>query len=90
MPVLASDAQRKHPTNLSLAPDRLLFGQNYAAANQTSLSRVVEDLLGALEQAWTQKPEAGAKDPLDGLLVGWPDLDKKELRRAQHEARLGR
>ena len=89
MPALAP-VEPKHPTNLSLAPDRVRFGQQYAAANHTSLSKVVEDLLGSLEQALNQEPRTEAKDPLDGLLSGWPDLDKKELRRAQHEARLAR
>jgi hypothetical protein len=82
--------QRKRPANLTLAPDRLRFGQQYAEANQTSLSRVVEELLGALEQTLALKAGPAGKDPLDGLLAGWPPLDKKDLRRAQHEARLAR
>ena len=82
------ESQRKRSTNLSLAPQRLSFGQQYAEANQTSLSRVVEELLGALEQAVTVRAEPTGKDPLDGLLVGWPTSSKQELRRAQHEARL--
>jgi len=50
----------------------------------------VEELLGALERTLTLKSEPLAKDPLDGLLLGWPVLDKKDLRIAQHEARLSR
>jgi hypothetical protein len=79
---------RRRPANLTLAPDRLRFGQRYAEANHTSLSQVVERLLGALEQTLNMEAEPAAKDPLDGLLAGWPTLDKKDLRRAQHEARL--
>jgi len=89
MPAHVSESHHKRSTNLSLAPDRLRFGQQYAEANQTSLSRVVEELLGALEQAVGPKLDSPAVDPLDGLLVDWPATDKGELRRAQHEARLG-
>jgi len=90
MPAQIPESKRKRPANLTLAPDRLRFGQRYAEANQTSLSRVVEELLGALEQTFAVQPEPEVKDPLDGLLVGWPSMEKKELRRAQHEARLAR
>ena len=90
MPAHILETQRTRPANLSLAPDRLHFGQRYAEANQTSLSRVVEELLGALERTFAPQPEPAERDPLDGLLVGWPSVDKKELRRAQHEARLAR
>ena len=85
-----SESQRKRSTNLSLAPHRLSFGQQYAEANQTSLSRVVEELLGALEQAVTLRMDSATRDPLDGLLAGWPTSSKQELRRAQHEARLAK
>ena len=90
MPASVPKLQRKRPANLSLAADRLRFGQQYAKANQTSLSRVVEDLLGALEQTFAPQPETGVKDPLDGLLVDWPSLEKQDLQQAQHEARLAR
>jgi hypothetical protein len=36
------------------------------------------------------KAGPASQDPLDGLLAGWPTLEKKDLRQAQHEARLGR
>ena len=84
------DSQRKRSANLSLALHQLRFGQQYAKANQTSLSRVVEELLGALEKTVVQKAEAAPQDPLDGLLVGWPTSSKQDLRRAQHEARLAK
>jgi hypothetical protein len=90
MPAHLPELQRKRPANLTLAPDRLRFGQRYAKANQTSLSRVVEELLGALEQTLGPQPDVAVKDPLDGLLAGWPSMEKKELRRAQHEARLAK
>ena len=90
MPAHIPEPQRKRPANLTLAPDRLCFGKKYAEANQTSLSRVVEELLGALELTLAPQPELAVKDPLDGLLVGWPSMEKKDLRRAQHEARLAR
>jgi hypothetical protein len=90
MPAHIPETQRKRPANLTLAPDRLRFGQRYAEANRTSLSRVVEELLGALEQTFAPQPESAVQDPLDGLLVGWPSTEKKDLRRAQHEARLAR
>ena len=92
MPANMPESLRKRPANLTLAPDRLRFGQRYAEANQTSLSRVVEELLGALERTLTPAsgPEATLKDPLDGLLAGWPSQDKKELRQAQHQQRLTR
>lgn len=88
MPAPVPESKRKRPANLSLAPDRLRFGQEYAELHQTSLSKVVEDLLGALEQTASLGVESGFKDPLDGLLVEWPASDKKALRRAQHDARL--
>lgn len=91
MPAPVPEPKRKRPANLSLSPERLRFGQNYAQENQTSLSRVVEDLLIALEQtlaAGTRNPPV--EDPLDGLLVGWPQTDKKALRMERHEARLAR
>ncbi len=88
MPALLPQAQRKRSTNLSLAPDRLRFGQRYAETRDTSLSQVVEDLLGALEQSLLA--EADSRDPLDGLLAGWPEEDKKVLRRAQHAGRARR
>jgi len=90
VPAHVPESQRKRPANLTLAPDRLRFGQQYAQAHQTSLSKVVEELLGALEQTLALKPDPVTKDPLDGLLADWPALDKKDLRRAQHEARLAR
>ena len=90
MPAQVPETQRKRPANLTLAPDRLRFGQRYAEAHQMSLSRVVEELLGALEQTFAPQPEPASKDPLDGLLVDWPPIEKKDLRRAQHEARLAR
>ena len=90
MPARVLPAQRKRPANLTLSPDKLQFGQKYAEANQTSLSSVVESLLGALEQTLAMKPDPGGQDPLDGLLAGWPDLDKKALRASQHRGRLGR
>lgn len=90
MPAPVPAPDRKRPANLSLAPDCLRFGKRYAEANQTSLSQVVEELLGALEQTVNLKDEAAARDPLDGLLAGWPTLDKKDLRKAQHEARVHR
>jgi hypothetical protein len=83
-------SQRKRSANLSLAPDRFRFGQQYAEANQTSLSRVVEELLGALQQAVTLKAETATRDPLDGLLADWPTSTKHDLRQAQHEARLAK
>lgn len=86
----APEASTKRPTNLTLSPDRLRFGQQYASAHQTSLSKVVEALLGALENTVTTQSEASVHDPLDGLLADWPAADKKELRKAQHEARLER
>jgi len=90
MPAHIPEPQRKRPANLTIAPDRLRFGQKYAEANHTSLSRVVEELLGALEQTFSPQSGPAAKDPLDGLLVDWPSMEKKDLRRAQHEARLAR
>lgn len=90
MPASLPEHRRKRPANLTLTPERLRFGQRYAESQGTSLSRVVEDLLGALERAVGPLPEALMDDPLDGLLVGWPSMDKKELRQAQHEARIGR
>lgn len=82
--------RRKRPTNLSLAPDRLAFAHGYAKAHATSLSELVDTLLGALEVV-TQAPEiAPSLDPLDGILLSTPMavLDKRELRRAHHEGRL--
>ena len=90
MPARVQESQRKRPANLSISPHCLRFGQGYAEANQTSLSQVVEDLLGALEQTMNLGPPSASVDPLDGMLVGWPQLDKKELRRSQQEARLSR
>jgi hypothetical protein len=74
---------------LTLAPETLRFGQRYAEANHMSLSGVVEALLGALEQTVATRADPVTRDPLDGLLVDWPDLDKKALRASQHQARLG-
>lgn len=88
MPAPLPQAQRKRSTNLSLAPERLRFGQRYAEIRDTSLSQVVEDLLAALEQSL--QADADQRDPLDGLLAGWPEEDKKSLRRAQHSNRAGR
>jgi len=85
--------KKKRPTNLSLAQTRLAFGHRYAEGMNTSLSQVVNDLLGALEQTVQGQKvnaELAEDDPLDGLLAGWPNLDKKVLRKAQHEARLAR
>jgi hypothetical protein len=90
VPAPILEVQRKRPTNLTLAPDLLRFGQRYAEANQTSLSKVVEELLAALELTFAPQAEPMVKDPLDGLLLGWPSMEKKDLRRAQHEARLAR
>lgn len=90
MPAPLPESKRKRPANLTLAPDRLRFGQQYAEAHQTSLSKVEEELLGALEQTVTLKVEPISRDPLDGLLAEWPVSDKKALRRAQQEARLTR
>ena len=85
-------ALRKRPTNLSLAPARLAFGHDYAAAHGTSLSELMENLLCALEQVTRPTLESPNPDPLDGILLGTPmaDLDKRALRRAHHEARAGR
>ncbi len=93
MPAAVPAPKQKRPTNLSLAPARLAFGHRYADGLNTSLSQVVNDLLGALEQTIQGREvstELDESDPLDGLLAGWPDLDKKELRKAQQEARLAR
>lgn len=90
MPPPPSKALRKRPANLTLAPDRFRFGQRYAQERHTSLSQVVEDLLGALEHALAAQDAHPTSDPLDGLLAGWPAEDKKPLRRAQHEDRLAR
>ena len=90
MPALLPESERKHPANLSLAPARLAFGHRYAEAHQTSLSQVVDDLLAALEGAVAAEPGDRERDPLDGLLAGWPEVDKKDLRREQHERRLAR
>jgi len=81
---------RKRPANLSLSSERLRFGRQYAKANQTSLSQVVEELLAALESALKARGRTEPLDPLDGLLAGWPDTDKGELRAAQHAARLSK
>ncbi len=91
MPAPVPAPKQKRPTNLSLTPARLAFGHRYADDLNTSLSQVVDDLLGALEQTVqgrNMNTGLAEDDPLDGLLLGWPDLDKKELRKAQHEARL--
>lgn len=90
MPAPRPEPQRKHPANLSLAPARLAFGHRYAEAHQTSLSQVVEDLLAALEHSLAADAPNADPDPLDGLLAGWPDLDKRDLRRGQHGKRLAR
>ena len=76
---------------LSLSVERLQFGQRFAQAHQTSLSQVVEDLLGALEGSLPPGSSASpSHDPLDGMLAGWPELDKTALRKEQHERRLAR
>lgn len=93
MPATLPTPKQKRPTNLSLAPARLAFGHRYADGLNTSLSQVVDDLLGALEQTVQGRNLTiglAENDPLDGLLAGWPNLDKKELRKAQHQARLSR
>lgn len=93
MPAPLPAPKQKRPTNLSLAPARLAFGHRYADGLNTSLSQVVDDLLGALEQTVQGRnltTGLAENDPLDGLLAGWPNLDKKELRNAQHKARLAR
>ena len=90
MPDTAPDPKRKRPSNLTLAPARLAFGHRYAQANQTSLSQVVNDLLEALEHSVSGQTGSGEPDPLDGLLAGWPELDKKDLRKAQQRDRLAR
>ncbi|MBL0212202.1 MAG: hypothetical protein IPQ13_15020 [Holophagaceae bacterium] len=85
--------KKKRPTNLSLAQAQLAFGHRYAEGLNISLSQVVNDLLGALEQTvqgLNVNTDPAEDDPLDGLLAGWPNLDKKELRKAQHKARLAR
>ena len=50
--------------------------------------------LGMLDEGdsstMAQNTKALPQDPLDGMLVGWPSLDKQELRREQHEAKLAR
>ena len=93
MPAAIPTPKKKRPANLSLAPDRLAFGHRYAEGLNTSLSQVVNNLLGALEQTvqgLKVNTELTGNDPLDGLLAEWPDLDKKALRKAQHKARLVR
>jgi len=82
-------SQRKRPAHLTLAPEILRFGRGYAEAHHTSLSGVVEALLGALEQTVATRGDPVTRDPLDGLLVGWPDLDKTALRAFQQQARPG-
>lgn len=84
--------RRKRPTNLSLAPARLAFAHGYAEAHATSLSELVENLLGALEQVAHPSLKTAVADPLDGILLGTPlaELDKRALRRARHEARITR
>ena len=84
--------RRKRPTNLSLHPARLAFAHGYAEAHATSLSELVDNLIGALEQVVNAPPLETEPDPLDGILVGTPmaDMDKVELRRLHHEARLSR
>jgi hypothetical protein len=85
-------SRRKRPTNLSLAPARLAFAHGYAEAHATSLSELVENLLGALEQVAHPSLKTAVTDPLDGILLGTQlaELDKQALRRARHEARLSR
>ncbi len=91
MPASLPEQKRKRPANLSLSAERLQFGQRFARAHQTSLSQVVEDLLGALEGSVPSGSIASSSDdPLDGMLAGWPELDKKALRKEQHERRLAR
>jgi hypothetical protein len=84
------EPEHKRAANLSLSPSRLAFGHRYAEAHHTSLSQVVNDLLEALENSVTLKASQPGQDPLDGLLAGWPDLDKSDLRKGQHQKRLGR
>jgi len=83
---------RKRPTNLSLASDRLAFAHGYAEAHSTSLSGLVEGLLGALEQVTQANLGTTTPDPLDGMLLGTAlaTQDKQALRQARHEARLSR
>ena len=85
-------SRRKRATNLSLAPATLAFAHGYAEAHATSLSELVDNLLGALQQVSQPPLEAAASDPLDGMLLGTAlaELDKKTLRQARHEARLSR
>jgi len=84
-------ARRKRPTNLSLAPARLAFAHGYAEAHSTSISELVENLLGALEQVVQAPRNMETTDPLDGILLGtaMANLDKKTLRESRHKARLG-
>lgn len=83
---------RKRPTNLSLAPARLAFAHGYAKTHATSLSELVESLLGALEQVVRGSVADDEPDLLDGILLGTPlaDTDKHALRKAHHEARLSK
>ena len=85
-------SRRKRPTNLSLAPARLAFAHGYAEAHATSLSELVDNLLGALEQVTQPSLKTAVSDPLDGMLLdtALAELDKKALRQARHEARLSR
>jgi len=90
MPAPLPDSKRKRPANLSLSPERLAFGHAYATAHATSLSSMVEDFLFVLEHGTSLEGTDPTADPLDGLLADWPSFDKKDLRKAQHEARLRR
>lgn len=95
MPATLPAAQKKQPTNLSLSPRSIRIGQKYAEAHQTSLSKVVDELLSALRQGFEGGGLSDAGDPgdpLDGLLARSPlaKLDKRSMRETAHQARLGR
>ena len=90
MPARSSEPRQKRQINLSLAPDRVAFGRQYAEAQQVSLSQVVSDLLAALEQAVAAGGNPAGPDPLEGMLADWPSMDKRDLRRAQQKARTAR
>jgi len=66
-----------------------LEGEDLAAVIRGGSTSKV-DLLEALEHSVMVQAESSEPDPLDGMLAGWPDLDKRVLRKAQHEHRLAR
>jgi hypothetical protein len=91
MSVLAEPKQRKLHVNLTLRADLYGTAQAHAKAEGLSVYALFERILLSMAMGEHRPAPGGDLKAMRGILQGpWADLEKREIRAARREERIGK